>query len=174
MSVEIGKRIAKRRNELGMTQEDLAKAVDRERHTVSDWENGTRTPRPKAMHAIAQALQINISELTGASPPIKKAPIIDVAPARENVLRAKSLTFDMRLELPDPHYWPEFWRPFCNANGLIHPVHGIYPPLQCGRRTWLESASGCTFPTAGRIGVFIKTYDEAFNSVFPDYRGPPV
>jgi len=198
VSVEIGKRIAARRNELGMTQDDLAKAVDRERHTVSDWENGTRTPRPKAMHAIAQALQIDISKLTGASPPIKKPPppIIDVAPVRETVRRAKSLTFDMRLELaktesllqglqvtcaalrseppPDPHYWPRRWREFCTSNGLSHPIHGVFPPPQCGRRAWLERVSGCVFPTAGRAGLFVKAYDAAFNSVFPDYRGPPV
>lgn len=59
----IGEWIANRRQELGMTQEELAKQVFVSVQAVSQWENGRTMPDVNNYPRIADALQIPISEL---------------------------------------------------------------------------------------------------------------
>lgn len=61
--MNIGKRIADRRRELGLTQEDLASQVFVTTQAVSQWENGKTEPEPANYSRIADALQLSAAEL---------------------------------------------------------------------------------------------------------------
>lgn len=55
----IGARIRQAREAKGLTQQALAKAVRVSRPAVSQWEDGTSTPRPKKLPSIAEALDVD-------------------------------------------------------------------------------------------------------------------
>lgn len=59
----ISKRIKKRRNELGMTQEDLAEKVGVSRVYIGYVEQGRNTPSLEILEKIAKALKVKLSEL---------------------------------------------------------------------------------------------------------------
>lgn len=59
----ISKRIKKRRNDLGMTQEDLAEKVGVSRVYIGYVEQGRNTPSLEILEKIAKALKIRLSEL---------------------------------------------------------------------------------------------------------------
>jgi transcriptional regulator with XRE-family HTH domain len=59
----ISKRIKKRRNDLGMTQEDLAEKVGVSRVYIGYVEQGRNTPSLEILEKIAKALKIKLSEL---------------------------------------------------------------------------------------------------------------
>ena len=66
--MDIGKRIAARRRELGMTQEELAEKITVSVHAVSRWENGWSLPELEKVHNLSEALQMNASVLIGEDP----------------------------------------------------------------------------------------------------------
>lgn len=55
--------IRERREECGMTQEELSKRVGVVRSAISNWENGTSSPRPRHLFALSKALNCTIDEL---------------------------------------------------------------------------------------------------------------
>ena len=57
------------RKEKGMTQEELAIKVHVARQTVSKWEKGLSIPDVDLLHGIAEALDVEVSELLGAQVP---------------------------------------------------------------------------------------------------------
>jgi len=59
----ISKRIKKRRNDLGMTQEDLAEKVGVSRVYIGYVEQGRNTPSLEILEKIAKALKVRLSEL---------------------------------------------------------------------------------------------------------------
>lgn len=59
----ISKRIKKRRNDLGMTQEDLAEKVGVSRVYIGYVEQGRNTPSLEILEKIAKALKAKLSEL---------------------------------------------------------------------------------------------------------------
>lgn len=59
----ISKRIKKRRNDLGMTQEDLAEKVGVSRVYIGYVEQGRNTPSLEILEKIAKALKVKLSEL---------------------------------------------------------------------------------------------------------------
>ena len=61
----IGKRIAARRSELGLTQEDLAALVKAEQQQISRYERGKFSPRLDVLIEIARALQTSLDWLVG-------------------------------------------------------------------------------------------------------------
>ena len=63
----LGSKIAGRRRELQMTQEELANAVGVSVHAVTCWENDWNLPDIDKIHALARALQIGIGHLIGSS-----------------------------------------------------------------------------------------------------------
>jgi transcriptional regulator with XRE-family HTH domain len=64
----LGERIKLRRKELGLTQVQLGKMVHKSSQVVSNWERGyTTAMSPDDLQNIAQALNINVSELMEAS-----------------------------------------------------------------------------------------------------------
>lgn len=66
--MSIGQRIAGRRRELGLTQEELASQVFVTTQAVSQWENDKTTPDPANYSRIADALQLTVSELLAMDP----------------------------------------------------------------------------------------------------------
>lgn len=66
--MSIGQRIAGRRKELGLTQEELASQVFVTTQAVSQWENDKTTPDPANYSRIADALQLTVSELLASDP----------------------------------------------------------------------------------------------------------
>ena len=63
--MNIGSRIAKRRKELGLTQEALAEMLSLSPQAVSRWENGWNLPDMDNIGRIAKALKISPSSLIG-------------------------------------------------------------------------------------------------------------
>jgi transcriptional regulator with XRE-family HTH domain len=59
----LGRRIRKEREQRGLTQRALADAADLSDRYISNLEGGQRSPSPKALQAIAGALQIQLGEL---------------------------------------------------------------------------------------------------------------
>jgi transcriptional regulator with XRE-family HTH domain len=55
-SLSPGEHLAKRRNECGFSQDELARTLDVSRTVISQWENGHRRPRPVHLAALAEAL----------------------------------------------------------------------------------------------------------------------
>ena len=63
--MNIGKKIAERRKELGMTQEALAEKLSLSAQAVSKWENGWNLPDIENIRLIAEALKMSPSALIG-------------------------------------------------------------------------------------------------------------
>lgn len=59
----VGKNIRKYREEKGMSQEELAQAMNVTRQTVSSWETGRTEPDIDTLHKIAVYLDTTIEEL---------------------------------------------------------------------------------------------------------------
>lgn len=54
--INLARRIAEARRDAGLTQADLAATMGVSEKAVQTWEQGTFTPRPKRLHALAAAL----------------------------------------------------------------------------------------------------------------------
>jgi len=62
-SVHLGPAVRKRRERLGLSQEDLASRSGLDRTYVSGIERGVRNPTLKILIRLATALELNLSEL---------------------------------------------------------------------------------------------------------------
>ena len=63
---KVGRFIAERRRQLGMTQQNLADRLDVSFQAVSKWENGTTYPNIELLYDLATALEVTVDEiLTG-------------------------------------------------------------------------------------------------------------
>ncbi len=61
-----GAAVRKRREEMGLSQEQLATKADLDRTYISGIERGTRNPTLRIVSRIADALECSISDLFGA------------------------------------------------------------------------------------------------------------
>lgn len=61
----IGHRIKIRRTELKLHQKELAERIGLAQTYISQWEQGTRAMRIEQAAALAQALEMTLSDLTG-------------------------------------------------------------------------------------------------------------
>lgn len=75
----ISEKIKKYRLDNGLTQEELAKALDSSQNTISNYENGIRTPTVKKLIAIATLFGCSVSDLTEecSHPPTPLSPEAD-------------------------------------------------------------------------------------------------
>lgn len=64
---EIGRRLKSLRTRKLLTQEELATKAGLRWQTISDIENGRSSPRFKTLRALAQALEVDPSQLTASS-----------------------------------------------------------------------------------------------------------
>lgn len=62
--MSLGERIGQLRANLGMSQNQLAKAMEVSRQAVSKWENGQSTPDAGKMIRLAQVLETDVEYLT--------------------------------------------------------------------------------------------------------------
>ncbi len=60
---KVGRRIQKRRQEIGLTQEELAEKVNLSRAYIGFIEQGRSTPSLEVLSKIAKTLKVNVSEL---------------------------------------------------------------------------------------------------------------
>jgi transcriptional regulator with XRE-family HTH domain len=91
--MEIGKRIAQVREEKGMTQSALARAMDMSQSAVSQIEAGERNPSYEMLRSIAGALGVSIPHLVGA-------PVEKLTPEEETHFRQyRGLSPEARKEL---------------------------------------------------------------------------
>ena len=60
---KFGKRVKKARNDMGVSQEELAHRADSNRTYISDVERGTRNPSIEVVERIAKALNVTIGSL---------------------------------------------------------------------------------------------------------------
>ncbi len=72
-ALTLGRRVRERRNELGMTLEQLAQAIDRAPSQVSAIENGKREPRLPLLRALAVALGSTVDDLLTDEAPNERA-----------------------------------------------------------------------------------------------------
>lgn len=61
--MEIGKKIKQRRNELGITQDNLAERINVARSTISNWEIGRNYPDIQTIVLLSDELDISLDEL---------------------------------------------------------------------------------------------------------------
>lgn len=91
--MEIGKRIAQVREEKGLTQSALARAMDISQSAVSQIEAGERNPSYEMLRSIATALGVSIPHLVGA-------PVEKLTPEEETHFRQyRGLSPEARKEL---------------------------------------------------------------------------
>lgn len=62
----LGSVLRSRRTELGLTQTDLAAALDTHQGNISDWENDYRVPVVVSLIRISKALDMDVSVLVEA------------------------------------------------------------------------------------------------------------
>lgn len=63
----IGMRIAISRKAVGMSQDDLAAALEVDKMTISRWERGTRSPNGAKLYALTKKLGCSADFLLGLS-----------------------------------------------------------------------------------------------------------
>ena len=59
----VGKNLAAARKKRGMSQEELARAVQVTRQSISHWENGTSQPDIETLKTLSGILQVSVEEL---------------------------------------------------------------------------------------------------------------
>ena len=93
---DMGYRIAKRRTELGMSQEMLAESIGVNRNTVMRIENGEHIPRTDRIAAVCEVLHVMPNELFGMNT-LSKAPedhrLSQLQEALDHLPREKQDTF---------------------------------------------------------------------------------
>lgn len=65
MRNELGINIKREREKLGLSQTELGKMIDATKQTISNWENGNRTPTNKTISELATIFNISMDDLTG-------------------------------------------------------------------------------------------------------------
>jgi len=65
----MGERIRRLRTAAGMTQESLARAVNKTTGTVGKWERDVDTPSIASLRSLAQVLKRTADYIIGAPPP---------------------------------------------------------------------------------------------------------
>ncbi|MBV7390646.1 MULTISPECIES: helix-turn-helix domain-containing protein [Enterococcus] len=61
--MEVGMRIKQRRNELHLTQDEVAEALGITRQTISNWENGRSYPDIERVIRLSEIYQLSLDEL---------------------------------------------------------------------------------------------------------------
>ena len=62
---KIGKAIKKERLKLGLTQSELGDILNVSKQTVSNWENGNRTPDTTTLEKLAQLFHVSVDYILG-------------------------------------------------------------------------------------------------------------
>lgn len=67
MDLNEGEQIMRLRERVGLTQRQVAEALGKTDQTISNWENGVRTPKltPRETLALCRVLKCTLEELAG-------------------------------------------------------------------------------------------------------------
>lgn len=101
MGVDIGRKILKKRRELGLSQSDLAKQARIAQSTLSYIENGKKRPQFDTMSAICRVLGVSVLDLLTYDEPeatrkffdetmISQGTSSDMVPSGEKLLRLQA------------------------------------------------------------------------------------
>src|SRR5262245_27075897 len=85
-SSEFGRRLMQLRQAQGLTQVQLAKAVDTSQRVISHYETVAEYPSVQALVALARVLHVTTDELLGLKPPAR-VPVAKPAPEDAALLR---------------------------------------------------------------------------------------
>ncbi len=96
----VGENIKKSREKKGLSQENLADALNVTRQTVSSWETGRTEPDLDTLHRIAQVLEVTVEELI-YSHRLKEPTVIQQVIERQETKEtvSKGITFGSALAM---------------------------------------------------------------------------
>src|SRR5437588_12765893 len=105
MGVDLGRRIARLRRQLGWTQQELADRISISRAAVSHLESGVSVPSERTVTLLAGVFKLEPVELVADTDyPIAKAERLPVAAARYTEVE---LQLRLYAATPDDPTWPE-------------------------------------------------------------------
>lgn len=131
--MQFGQAIKNKREQLGMTQQDLAERLFVSRQTVCRWENGTRCPDLVMAKKISTVLGIPLDELVSAEMvqdyvPPKEAPL-DISCVKVMLTGIFLLVLGLFLYVADAGFFMDF-SGLCLIAGVIVFVVGLFIPMQ--------------------------------------------
>jgi transcriptional regulator with XRE-family HTH domain len=150
MEQTLGKRIAARRKELGLTQEALAEKLGITAQAVSKWENDQSCPDISTLPRLAEILGVSTDTLLGCTQqPVHEGEVVDTEqkteknnfefhwfPGRQKSLLVAAgvvwvgvLTFLSRWYGWDASFWEILWPSFF----LFYGLSGIFPRFSAFR-----------------------------------------
>lgn len=147
----IGEHIRRLRNDVLMTQDDLAAAAGVSTDLVRKLEQGRRhTASIGSLHRIAAALDVDLGELLGRESMPNAAPDAGVVALRQAVADVADLLGDVEgepLSLRDAersvtYLWGAYW------SGKYDQLTGLIPQALTGLRATLHAADAATRPKA--------------------------
>lgn len=130
--MKLGEIIKRKREQLGMTQQDLAEKLFVSRQTVCRWENGSRCPDLIMAKKLALVLNIPLDDLVSSqavqdyTPP--KEPPLDISCVKVMLSGIFLLILGMFLYIADPGYFMDF-SSFCLIVGVVVFVVGLFIPM---------------------------------------------
>lgn len=131
----IGKTIAKKRKELGYTQQNLADYLSLSFQAVSKWENGSTTPDISLLPKIAQFLGTSVDTLIGYHP----------SPATDYEERYKQ----------NDYYWG------LNPNSMCYEIMKLRPPIKPYRVLDMGCGEGKDSVFLAKNGYIVSAFDVA-------------
>ena len=93
---QMGEIIARRRKDLGMTQKELADAMQVTDKAVSKWERNLSCPDIGSIPLLARTLEVSVEELMDV-PASGGKPVVDRKELTDNILKAVSLAMGIAL-----------------------------------------------------------------------------
>lgn len=112
----MGAFIRRQRKAVGMTQQDLADAIQMNNRSISDWERGVTIPGRNALRRLARAFRIDINEITSyltddqlaqIDAIIEETPLDELSVILEEIRAEGEIRPDIARSLKD---WLSGWR----------------------------------------------------------------
>ncbi|MDN7121472.1 helix-turn-helix domain-containing protein [Nocardioides sp. ChNu-153] len=97
--IELGRRIAARRGELGMSRKDLAEVTGLSYPHIAQIETGYRLPSAKHQPMLSKVLGMSLDELFGVTDDLPVEPLRMSAPPTRTAPRRRGATMDEAVEL---------------------------------------------------------------------------
>lgn len=150
----LGETIKKRREQLGLTQQDLAEKLFVSRQTVCRWENGTRCPDLIMAKKIAIVLGVSLDELTPGEmvqdyvPP--REPITDISCVKVMLIGVMLLLISIFFYVADGTGIYMDISGLCFIAGIVVFIVGLCIPWQKGEAIIDDSLPQKTCPQCGK------------------------
>ncbi len=122
----VGENIKKSRENKGLSQENLADALNVTRQTVSSWETGRTEPDLDTLHRIAQVLELTVEELIYShrlQEPTVIKPVIERKEIKKTVSNGITFGSALAMIISYAHWQSIGWAIF---HGLLSWGYVIY------------------------------------------------